>query len=116
MPSKMWDEITCPFLNFNGCTVDVLEWIIQFIPHFAGHVLTLSMMGFKLNHVDTPCWTPYKIGTKVTVSWNYIHCIVWDEITYPFQNFNGYTVEVWEWISNFIPHFIGRVITYPGWD
>ena len=25
---------------------------------------------------------------------------MWDEITYPFANFNG-----WEWISNFIPHF-----------
>ena len=27
---------------------------------------------------------------------------VWDEITYPFPNFNGTAVEVWEWISNFI--------------
>ena len=38
---------------------------------------------------------------------------VWDEITYPFPNFNGTTVEIWELISNFIPHFTGRVITYP---
>ena len=30
----------------------------------------------------------------------------WDEITYSFPNFNGVAVEVWEWISNFIPHFI----------
>ena len=28
------------------------------------------------------------------------------EITYPFPNFNGCTVEVWELIGNFIPHFI----------
>ena len=41
---------------------------------------------------------------------------VWDEITYPFPNFNGCTIEVWEWISNFIPHFIIDVITYPWWD
>ena len=34
-------------------------------------------------------------------------------ITYPFPNFNGCTVEVWEWICNFIPHFIIAVITYP---
>ena len=36
---------------------------------------------------------------------NNIHryiCIVWDEITYPFPNFNGATVEVWEWISSFM--------------
>ena len=36
---------------------------------------------------------------------------VWDEITYPFPNFNGATVEVWVWISNFIPHIIMDVIT-----
>ena len=39
-----------------------------------------------------------------------------DEITYPFPNFNGFSVEVWEWIKNFIPHFIIDVITYPCWD
>ena len=33
---------------------------------------------------------------------NYIHYEVWDES--------------WEWISNFIPHFTGYVITYPFWD
>ena len=36
---------------------------------------------------------------------------VWGEITYPFPYLNG----IWEWISNFIPHFTGHVITYPCW-
>ena len=31
--------------------------------------------------------------------------LVWDEITYAFLNLNGCTVEVYEWISNFIPYF-----------
>ena len=31
-----------------------------------------------------------------------------DEITYQFPNFNGETVEVLEWISNFILHIIGH--------
>ena len=31
---------------------------------------------------------------------------VWDEITNPFPTFNNATIEVLEWISNFIPHFI----------
>ena len=35
---------------------------------------------------------------------------------YPFLNFNGCTVEVYKWISNFIPHFMIDVITYPCWD
>ena len=40
---------------------------------------------------------------------------VWDKITYQFPNLSGATVEVWQWISNFISHFTGHVITYP-WD
>ena len=32
---------------------------------------------------------------------------MWDVITYPFLNFSGATVEFYEWISNFIPHFTG---------
>ena len=49
---------------------------------------------------------------------NYIHhdYKVWGEITYPFPNFNGCTIEVWEWINNFIPHSTGHVITFPCWD
>ena len=38
---------------------------------------------------------------------------MWDEITYPLQNFVGCIVEVWEWIINFISHFMMDVITYP---
>ena len=40
----------------------------------------------------------------------------WDEITYPFPNFNGPIVEVWEWISSFIALSIMDVITYPCCD
>ena len=25
MPSKVWDELTYPFPNFNGCTIEVQE-------------------------------------------------------------------------------------------
>ena len=32
-----------------------------------------------------------------------------DEITYPCPNFNGPAIEVWEWISYFIPHFTGSI-------
>ena len=40
---------------------------------------------------------------------------MWDEITYPFLNVNGATVEVWEWISNFIPHLLGmRLLVHAG--
>ena len=40
MPSKVWDVITYPFLNFNGGTIKVKEWINTFIPHFIMDVIT----------------------------------------------------------------------------
>ena len=39
-----------------------------------------------------------------------------DKITQPFPNFNGYTVEDFEWISNFITLFAGYVITFLCWN
>ena len=35
---------------------------------------------------------------------------MWDEFTYPFSK--AAAVEVWEWISNFIPHFIMNDYNY----
>ena len=48
----MWDEITYPFPNFNGATVDVWEWDKQF--HFTLYNICnyLSMLGLKLIHVS----------------------------------------------------------------
>ena len=37
---------------------------------------------------------------------------MWGEITYPFPNFNSATVEVWEWICNFISHFMMDAILH----
>ena len=37
-----------------------------------------------------------------------------DEIIYPFPNFNGVVVEIWE--CNIFPHFIMDVISHPCWS
>ena len=42
MPSKVWDEITCPFPNFSGTAVEVWEWRSNFIPHLVMDVITYS--------------------------------------------------------------------------
>ena len=57
-------------------------------------------------------------GFTLIPTWigNNTHSNVWNEFTYLFPNFSGRTVEVWEWISNFVAHFIGHVIIYPYWD
>ena len=55
-------------------------------------------------------WSPiYWHGLALIAAWisNHTPSKVWDEIHYPFPNFNGRTVEVWEWIMNFIAHFNG---------
>ena len=54
-------------------------------------------------------------GLTLVPAWisNLIPIKVWNGITYTFSNFNGYTVEVWEWVSNFIPHYELDEITYP---
>ena len=44
---------------------------------------------------------------------NHMPSKVWGETIHLFPNFNGATIEVEEWIDNFIPHFILDVIIYP---
>ena len=51
MPSKVSDEITYPFPNFNGCTVEVWEWINNSISLYDG-CNYLPPLGLKLNHVS----------------------------------------------------------------
>ena len=43
----------------------------------------------------------------------FIHYQARNEITNPFSNFNGYTVEVLGWINYFMPLFTGHLITCP---
>ena len=77
--------------------------------------------------VSVPLGPFYWHSLTLIPAWisNHTYHWMWDEITYPFPNFNGATVEVWEWVSNFcivevwewvsnfIPHLIMGVITYP---
>ena len=51
VPSKMWSEITHPFPNFNASTVEVREWISNFIPQFI-ICDCFSMLGLKLIYVS----------------------------------------------------------------
>ena len=44
MSCKAQDEITYPFPNFNGCAVEICEWLRNVMPHFMMHV------------IPNPCW------------------------------------------------------------
>ena len=64
----------------------------------------LDAMGLLNSHGWT--WIPAWIS-------NHTPNGLWGEIGYPFPNFNGETIEFWEWISNSILHFILDVFAYP---
>ena len=49
---KEWDEITFPFPNFSGCTVEVWGWMSYFIPHFTGISLLIHVGHFEFIHVN----------------------------------------------------------------
>ena len=64
--------------------------------------ITLSI--FPRNFTsETHCHIYWYLGPHFSPSMDtHMPNKLWDEITYPFLNFNGYTVEVWEWRSYFI--------------
>ena len=73
----------------------------------------LVSFSLKINY----SWGPvYYHGLTLIPAWitNYIHSMVWNEIGYLFPNFNGGTVEAWEWISNFIPHSTQHIMSHMG--
>ena len=76
----------------------------------------LSSTWLTLNICDQGPFYYHRLTFIPTWISNYTHYNVRDKITYLFANLNGCTVEFLEWISNFIPHFTGYVITYPCWD
>ena len=106
-------------------TVCVLRWIIychnDLRTLIYWYVSYISCVMYTNDHIDSSGWDRnmpsgllYKNGLNLT-AWmnNHISSKVWHEITYPFPKFNGATVEVWEWKSNFMPHFIMGVIIHP---
>ena len=85
-------------------------------PRFDFCVIHRTAIGFEIRvscgneaHLITVCNTTTRI-------YELLNSTVWCEINYPFTNFHSATVQVWEWISNFIPQFTVYVITYPCWN
>ena len=95
---------TCDYVNLHFVIFDCA---------LVENKLTIATVYISLH---TVIWGPfYKHGLKSTLAWinKYIHYKMWNEISYPVSNLNGCTVEVWEWISDFIPHLTVHLITHP---
>ena len=104
--------------------------ITKSICYIVYSVASVSCVHFSMNHgfrrlkrVFTGVYSAYRDhfcsqGLTLIPTWirNHTPSYVWDEIAFPHLNFSGCTVEVWWWISNFIPQFIMDVITYSWWN
>ena len=84
--------------------------------------INFEQSNYNLNAITfhTIIWNWFTGVPSIPMAWlvwisNHMPSKEWDEITYPYPNFNGcrWSVEVWEWIRNFIPHFIMDRIIYP---
>ena len=84
------------------------------LPEISHRIACAVTIGY-INSIGPLLLTGFNF-TPSMISNNIHHYEVWDEITYPFVNFNGSSVDVWEWIKNFTPHFAGHVIFYTEWD
>ena len=71
------------------------------------NVIVIVMCSIVSLQWDTRCYAPggpfYWHGLTWIPAWtsNYINYKMWDEITYPFPNFNCRTVDVWDWIISY---------------
>ena len=100
--SRRWWVETQSLSLWRHCNVNNLEKI-------GSVAVLLQIMTWDPFFWDGLTWISAWVGNRMSVT-------VWDQITYPFPNFNCAAVEVCEWISYFIPHFIMDVIIYPCCD
>ena len=84
MPNKVWDEITYPFLSFNGCTVEVWEWISNFIPHFIMDVITYPYCDKSYSMLVKGA-TGVSCEGAAGVQWELAVCVMWPGGTGPWR-------------------------------
>ena len=116
------------------CFPQVGEWVTHRHHKYTNKYAWISLraLGLKSNHVKKGTCLHFNQVEPLTdssgslsdlrcqhaltliLAWlnNYIHCTVWDGITYPFTNFNGTTIRVWEWIVS-LRFGNGLVLSYP---
>ena len=96
-----FDDVIMGYPHYSDARVYVDPWD----PFYLNDLTLISK--WINNYITLPKTTIDGKSTFVAIGWM--------ELVIPFPNFNG-AVKVREWISNFIPQFIGGVISYPCWD
>ena len=104
-----WDNALWYYLSVNVFRYMVQQWPTIWSIIFVKHYLQTYDFHTGLFYWHGFTSIPASIGDLMPSK-------VWDEITHPFPSFKGYTVEVWELTSNFIPHFKMDKYIYLCWD
>ena len=102
-----------------SCEIALIWMSLDFTDDQLTLVQVLAWCHQATSHYLNQCWPRFQchlasLGPNELIpAWinNYIYYKMWDEIIYPFPNYKGCTVDVWEWISNLFPHFIGHMIS-----
>ena len=99
------------FIQKKGTWQDCSIYVMVLIFSYWHHLSSSSAILFF-----SQSWGPfYQHRLTLIQPWlsDHLPNKVWNETTYPFTNFNDCTIEVLEWISNLISHFIMDVLSYP---
>ena len=103
------------------CSIAIILQSNEFYHNFKIYVnVILKVMRFKYQlQFFLSLWMlsgPFELYWNTAIQFNHTPNKVWHEITYPFPNFFGFIVDVWEWVSNISSHFIMGIITNPCTD
>ena len=105
--AKVWGAFYCDYPSVVGRWEET-ECKRPFLCKCIRTVLPL----FPIMVYENGCvWKMIWLNLILAFTTNHMPCKVWGKITYPCQKF-AKTVEVWEWIRNFIPRIIMDVITW----
>ena len=94
MLSKICDEVTYSFPNFNSCIVDVWECISNFTPHFMMDVITYPCCQWILLIKDL--WCRALMFSLLTVWTTYLKSLFWDIITLMWHCCNALNLKSWD--------------------
>ena len=121
-PALLWRNLVFAFIIFRLKSIPCIFILIYRFPSrlFGYPIYIFSICG--QNSCEKTNRDQYILTLIPVCTSHCMHYNVWDEITYPFQNFSTAIVAAWEWTSYFTPHFPGIwfliydiLITVEGW-
>ena len=104
------------YIGFGGLTVSSYIKHVMRITHlWFTAVLWIQRATHLFEYAIFLEHSHFKYTIYVTYYMAFLSSKMCEEIIYPLLNFSGYTVGIWEWISNFFSHFMMDAITYLCW-